>query len=90
MKWTRFDADDKQRPLTRIIPNVAVRGIECEADGAEKKAMRDARMALECQINVVNRQLIRRAVKILGLPTRRTTTGRDRLRPIVCPKFIGQ
>jgi hypothetical protein len=90
MKSTRFGADDKLRPLTRIIPNVAGRGIECEADDAEKKAMRDARMAWECQIIVVNRQLIRRDVKILGLRGSRATTGSDRLRPIVRPEFIGQ
>lgn len=64
MKSTRLGADYELRLFTRIIPNVAGRGIRCEADDDEKKATQWTCVALDCQMIVVNRQLRMRALKI--------------------------
>jgi len=61
---TRPGADYELRLSMRIIPNVAAGGIRWEADDDEKKATRWIRMALDCQLIVVNRQLRRWAFKI--------------------------
>jgi len=64
MKSTRPGADRELRLVTRINPNVAARGIRCEADDDEKKATQWTCVALDCQMIVVNRQLRKQALKI--------------------------